>query len=179
MSRLLARSLIGALALVLAAVVPAGAEPRFDSGAGLPTVGDFVAITLDGTSQLTTAEIAPFVVIDDTNSNAGWNVTLEVPTLQNGTGADCSTGATSSIPTSTLSMNPPVVTPADQSTSIDGGAGYGYIDFTRPQKIVIADAGHGAGQYVVSPQIMKLPLASNLRAGSYCTQATIAITSGP
>jgi hypothetical protein len=179
------KALVGgivAVATLLTAVPAVGAgEPRFDdtNGNGLPTVSPFGDVTLGGTSQLTTAEIAPFVVIDDSGTLNGWNVTLVIPNFQNGTGADCSTGATASIDTSTMSMNAPIVSPGDGQTSMTGVTSAGFTDFTSPQKIVVADVGHGDGTYVISPQILKLTIPATALAGSYCTTATIAIDSGP
>ena len=82
------------LSVLLAA--PAIGDPRLDDGSGgsAPPISGFSTIALNGTPQLATASIAPFLVIDDSGMLGGWNVTLLVPTFQNGTGADCGTGST-------------------------------------------------------------------------------------
>jgi hypothetical protein len=166
--------------VAVGAANPAGAgPPRFDEGSGLPAVGNFTNVTLNGTPQLTTATIAPFVVIDDSGSLAGWNVTLLLPNFANGSGADCSTGATATLSAASASMNPPVVTAANPQTSMDGVTSAGFTDFTTPRKIVRAAAGYGEGTYTVSPQVLKFLVPETARADAYCTQATIAITSGP
>ena len=160
--------------------VPASADaPRFDVGAGLPTVSNFSPITLNGVAQMTTATISPFVVIDDAGTLAGWNVTLLVPAFHNGSGADCAVGATATIATTGLSMDAPLVAPADGSTDLTGVTSEGFTDFTTARKIVAADAGHGNGHYVVTPQLLKLPIPAVTLAGAYCTTATFAINSGP
>ncbi len=68
--------------------INAGAGPRFDTavatGAVFPTVGNFADVTMNGTPQLTSAEIAPFTVIDDSGTGAGWHVTLLVPDFTSG-----------------------------------------------------------------------------------------------
>ena len=56
-------AVVAAAWATLAAVVPAAAAPPgFEIGPGLPTVGNFAPVTLNGTDQLTSASIAPFVV---------------------------------------------------------------------------------------------------------------------
>jgi WxL domain surface cell wall-binding len=172
---------IAAAALVAVATAkPAPADPpSFDSGAGFPTVGNFNPVTLNGTDQLSSASIAPFVVTDDSGALAGWNVTLLVPDFRNGTGADCATGATASIAGANVSMKAPVVTAADAFTSMTGVTAEGFTDFTTPRKIISAAVGEGAGTYDVAPEMLKLIVPANTLVGAYCAQATIAITSGP
>ena len=168
------------VAFVTATVSPAAAgPPAFDSGPGLPTVGNFHPVTLNGTDQLTSATIAPFAITDDSGLLAGWHVTLLVPNFQNGTGADCSVGATAAITGSNLSMNAPVVSAGDAQTDMTGVTAAGFTDFTTPRAIITASAGNGAGVYDVAPAILRLVVPANTLVGAYCTQATIAITSGP
>jgi hypothetical protein len=180
-AKVLAAGLVAIGALTVLVPAAGAGEPRFDdsNGGGLPTVSSFGSVTLDGTSQLTTATIAPFVVVDDSGTRNGWNVTLQVPDFRNGTGADCSAGATATIPANTLSTNAPVVAPADGQTSMTGVTSAGFTDFTSAQKIVVATSGHGDGTYTISPQLLKLTIPASARADSYCTLATIAIASGP
>jgi hypothetical protein len=162
--------------------VSAGTGPRFDdtNGGGVfPTVANFQAVTLNGTPQLTAATIAPFTVVDDSGDEAGWNVTLTIPALQNGTGADCATAADHTIAVTGISMNPAVVRVATTDTVMTGVSSAGFTDFTAARKIVVATATHGMGSYTVSPQLLKLVVPSQTAIGTYCTQATIAITQGP
>lgn len=164
----------------LAVASPANADPpAFDAGAGFPTISNFNPVTLNGTSQLTSAAIAPFVITDDSGSLAGWHVTMLVPDFQNGTGAGCTVGATATIAGANLSMNAPVVTAADVTTSMTGVTSTGYTDFTTPRTIIDAAAGAGAGTYDVAPALLHLVVPASTLTGSYCTEATIAITSGP
>ena len=98
-------------ALMIAAMIaaPAHADLLVNAGtldfdpAGAPTIGDFTAVTLDGTPQLTSLTVAPFTIIDSTGSASGWNVLLTVPDLVNG-------GDT--ILASNVSMSAPIVTAA-------------------------------------------------------------------
>jgi hypothetical protein len=163
-----------------ATMTPAYADPpSFDGGVGYPTVSNFNPVTLNGTDQLTSAVIAPFVITDDSGSLAGWHVTLAVPDFRNGTGSDCTIGATATIAGANVSMNAPVVTAADVMTSMTGVTSTGFSDFTSPQTVISAAAGAGAGTYDVAPEILKLMVPANVFTGTYCTEATIAITTGP
>lgn len=172
-----------AAAVILAATGGrAGAdEPRFDNsnGVGFPTIANFGEVTLTGTQQLTAASMSPFVVVDDSGALAGWNVTLLLPNFRNGTGADCATNSTASVPATSISMNPPVIEAANAQTDLTGVTGHGWTDFTSARKIVTASAGHGDGTYRILPQVLKLTVPATTRADTYCTLATIAITSGP
>lgn len=164
-------------ALVVAGASPASADPpQFDTA---PTIGSFSAVTLNGTSQLTTATITPFIIEDSSGSLNGWNVSVTIPDFQNGTGDDCSTDATATLSTTGLTMSAPVVTPADETTSMTGVTATGYTDFTSPRVIVDAAAGEGAGTYDVSPDLLQLTISPATTPGAYCTLATIAIASGP
>jgi len=174
-------SVVSAATLLLVATAPpAGAALRLDAGGGTaPTVGGFAPVQLNGSVQLTTASISPFLVIDDTGNLAGWNVTLLVPDFRNGTGPDCTTNATASISATTLSMDAPVVAPADGQTSMTGVTSAGFTDFTSVRTIIDAAVTDGAGTYTVSPQILRLTVPVSTLSGTYCTAATIAIASGP
>ena len=167
-----------ALVVLLATAVPATAGPQFVGGTP-PNVGDFGPVTLNGVPQLTTATMDTFQVLDDSITPAGWNVTLQIPDLQNGTGGDCSTGATASIPGSNISMDAPAVAPADGLTSMTGVTSAGYTDFTSPQIIIDAQNGDGGGTYNVSPALVRLIVPDSTLAGTYCTVATLAINVGP
>jgi hypothetical protein len=171
----------GALAITLATATPAAADLRIDDGNGgsSPIISDFGDVTLNGSAQLASATIAPFTIIDDSGSGAGWNLSLQVPDFQNGTGVGCTTGATATIPANTLTMDAPVVAPADDSTTMDGVTAQAFIDFTSPQKIIVADVNQGAGTYTVAPQPMRLTVPTNAYAGSYCSEVTLALSSGP
>jgi hypothetical protein len=171
---------IAALVLALSGTArAAAAPPSFDGTAGFPTIGNFSPVTMNGNDQLTTATMAPFVITDDSGALAGWHVTLLVPDFRNGTGADCSTGATGSIDGTNLSMNAPDLSAAGGQTSMTGVTAAGFRDFTTARTIINAAAGDGAGTYDVAPERLQLVVPSGTLAGAYCAQATIAITSGP
>lgn len=163
-------------------VINAGVGPRFDDVNGssiFPTVNDFQPITLNGTAKLAVATINPFVVIDDSGDEAGWNVTLQIADLLDGTGAGCATGSTHTIAGSGISMKPPVVDNATDDTSMTGVSATGFTDFTAARKIVVATATNGMGAYTVAPQLVRAVIPATAAAGTYCAAATIAVASGP
>jgi len=166
------------LVVSLATAVPAAAGPQFVGGTP-PNIGDFGPVVLNGTPQLTTASMDTFQVLDDSVSPAGWNVTLQIPDLQNGSGPDCSTGATASIPGASISMDAPVVTPADGFTSMTGVTSAGFVGFTSPQIVIDAQNGDGSGTYNVSPALLRLVVPDGALTGTYCAIATVAINVGP
>ena len=76
-------------------------------------------------------------------------------------------------------MSAPIVTAGDAFTDMTGVTSAGFTDFTTAQPIITAAAGAAAGVYDVAPEILRLIVPANAMAGAYCSQATIAITSGP
>lgn len=175
------KRIFGALtaAILLAAIVaaPAHADLTVNAGsldfdpAGAPAIGNFSAVTLDGTPQLTSLTIAPFTIVDSTGSAAGWNVLLTIPDLVNGT---------DTIAASNVSMTAPVVTPAagaDMTQVVAHGSPVG--GFGSPVKIVVAQATHGEGTYLVSPRILKLTVPDTALVGTYISAGTVAVVSGP
>jgi len=173
--------------------ITGGTGPRFDTSvAGVPTfptVGNFNNVTMNGTPQLTSASIAPFTVIDDSGTGAGWSVTLTVPNFTD-VGGDVVLAAGAQ-------MNAPVVASGTADSPIGGVWGNDVGDFTAAKKIVEADPADlthnggaplasdgvtnvaGMGTYLVSPQILKLVVPANSTAGAYTTTATLAITNTP
>lgn len=175
--------------------INAGVGPRFDTavagGTVYPTVGNFNNVTMNGTPQLTSAVIAPFTVIDDSGTGAGWHVTLLLPNF-----ADGSTPA-NIVTAAGAQMNAPVVAAANTDSVMGGVWASPNVDFTAAKSIVTADPADvahnggapvgpdgvttvaGIGTYLVSPQILKLVVPANAIAGAYTSTATIAIVNGP
>ncbi|HUI48030.1 MAG TPA: hypothetical protein VL119_05005 [Acidimicrobiia bacterium] len=174
--------------------INAGTGPRFDTavagGTVYPTVGNFNDVTMNGSPQLTSASIAPFTVIDDSGTGAGWHVTLLLPNFTDGAPGDVvtATGA---------QMNAPVVAAGNADSAMGGVWSNDQSDFTTAKTIVDADPADlthnggapvgpdgattvaGMGTYLVSPQILKLVVPANAVAGAYTTTATIAIVNVP
>ncbi len=163
--------------------ITAGVGPRFDR--------NFNNVTMNGTPQLTSAVIAPFTVIDDSGSGAGWHVTLLLPNF-----ADAATPA-HVVSATGAQMNAPVVAAANTDSVMGGVWASPNVDFTSAKTLVHADPADlthsggapvgpdgvttvaGMGTYLVSPQILKLIVPANSIAASYTSAATIAIVNGP
>jgi len=172
---------LGSTALLsLAAFAPAAhADVVVNAGtldfdpAGAPTIGNFDPVTLNGNPQLTSLQVAPFTIIDATGSAAGWHVTLTVDDLVN---------TTSTIPATQITTSPWAVATAAGSSST-GVAGVDYsalgTDFSAGQIVMDATAGNGAGTYLVSPTILKLTVPVDALTGTYTSNATIAVATGP
>jgi hypothetical protein len=176
--------------------VTPGVGPRFDTadatGTVYPTVGNFNNVTMNGTPQLTSAVIAPFTVIDDSGSGAGWHVTLLVPDF-----ADATPVNPFVIPAANAQMNAAVVAAGNVDSPMGGVWADPNVDFTSAKTIAVADPTDlthnggaplgedgvtkvaGMGTYLVSPQILKLIVPANAHAAAYTTTATIAIVNGP
>ncbi len=167
---------LGSAALLVASLgnpaqadlVVTGGSLNFDGVA--PTVGNFAPITLNGTPQQSTLVIIPFTAEDSTGSAAGWHVLLTVPNLVNG-------GDT--ILASTMAMQAPNVAAVGTSNiaGVTGAAAAGNLN--TGEKIVVATATNGMGQYSVSPQPIKVVVPVTALAGTYVSAGTIAMVSGP
>jgi hypothetical protein len=173
--------------------ITAGSGPRFDTaaagGAVYPTVGAFNNVAMNGSPQLTSASIAPFTVIDDSGTGAGWHVTLLVP--------DFASVAGNVVPAAGAQMNAPVVAAGNTDSLMGGVWSNPNGDFTTAKTIVDADPADvahnggaplgpdgvtkvaGVGTYLVSPQILKLVVPANALADTYSTTATIAMVNVP
>jgi len=183
------KRLIGVLtaALLVAAMVaaPAHADLTVNAGTldfdptGAPAIGDFTAVTLDGTPQLTSLTVDPFTIIDSTGSADGWKVVLTIPDLVNDRGTPLVPGDDDTILASNVSMSAPVVTAAAGAdmTGVVAHASAG--GFNAGEKIVTATVAHGEGTYRVSPRILKLTVPDTALVGTYTSAGTVAVIDGP
>jgi hypothetical protein len=185
-------------------VVNGGTGPRFDTdvpSGTFPVVNDFAPVTLNGTPQLTSAEIPPFTIIDDSGTGAGWHVTFTLPNFDG-------TAATNPavLDASGASMNAPVLRAGTADSALGGVYTTAHTDFTAGQTIVTADPGNlatggtdavdhgngyaplgidgvthvaGMGTYLISPQILKLVVPDTTIADTYTTTANFTIAVGP
>jgi hypothetical protein len=174
-------------ALLLAALIaaPAHADLLVNAGtldfdpAGAPTIGDFSAVTLDGTPQLTSLTVAPFTIIDSSGTASGWNVLLTVPDLVNDPGTPLDPTDDDTILASNVSMSAPIVTPAAGASMTGVAAHVSAGGFNAGEKIVTATAAQGEGTYLVSPRILKLTVPDTALVGTYVSAGTVAVVSGP
>ncbi len=167
---------ISAAALLVATVgSPASADLVVTAGTlgfdgTAPTVGNFGPITLNGSPQQSTLVIIPFTVEDARGNAAGWHVLLTVPNLVNGA---------NTILASTIAMQVPVLAAIGTSSiagvSVAAAAGA----LATGEKIAVATATNGMGQYSISPQPLKVTVPVTARSGTYVSAGTIAMVSGP
>jgi hypothetical protein len=186
-------------------VVTGGTGPRFDTdvpSGTFPIVNDFTGVTLNGTPQLTSAEIPPFTIIDDSGTGNGWHVTFTLPNF-NGT----ANPNPAVLDASGASMNAPVLRAGTADSALGGVYTTAQVDFTGGQTIVTADPGNlaapavgdnvdhgngyaplgidgvthvaGMGTYLISPQILKLVVPNTTVADTYTATANFTIAVGP
>jgi hypothetical protein len=169
-------------ALMLAAMVgaPAHAAPGdlvvsagtldFDP-TGSPTFSVFSPVTLNGTPQLTSANITPFTVVDATGTGAGWHVVLTVPDLVNG-------GDT--IAATNITMSAPVVRGAAGSdTSLLTESPVTGVGLAGGVTIVSAALTGGEGTYLISPRILKVTVPDTAQVGTYTSAAVVTVVTAP
>lgn len=137
------------------------------------TVSDFAAVTLDGTAKTTTATMASFSVTD--SAGAGWHVTVQATQLAevNDVGQYVAGGKT--IPTSSLSMPAPAVTPGAAVTVTPGPYA---IDGATVQIASAASGATGTFDFTQGGPIT-LSLPAGVYARSYRSDVTVAVASGP
>ncbi len=149
-------------------------------------VADFPATTLDGTAKPVTATMADLTITDSRGNGFGWNVTIQAgqfaewdATANGGAGGYVSGGKTLAL--NSLQLPTPAVT-ADGTDSPPPSvmAGPHRIDTTAAVKIVSAAEGTGMGKYIMSvTEPLELTLPANAYAGSYRSDVTVSIVSGP
>src|SRR4051794_30219113 len=163
--------LLGVVALAGALLAAPAHGGTLDFGPpGHPTIGNFAPVTLTGVETITSVSIDPFSVVDSTGSGAGWNVTLTVTDLVNGT---------SVIPASSMTMPAPIVAPADGASMTGVVAHATGGNLASGEKIVTASAGNGEGAYLVSPSLLTVTIPAGAVAGTYGGSATLSVVSGP
>ncbi|MFT4034342.1 MAG: WxL domain-containing protein [Patulibacter sp.] len=147
------------------------------SATGLTIAADSIAFgstTLSGANTTLTTS-ATFTVDDESNSNAGWKVTLS-PTQFTASGgktlptdaltataaSDADGGSRCSAPSSTVSYSSPVALPSGTATPVFNSAAGG--------------SGRGPSQITLTTQ---LAIPANALQGSYSSTWTYTVSSGP
>lgn len=148
---------------------------------GAISVGDFGAVTLDGTVNTTTATMAAFSVNDSRGSGAGWSVTIGATEFAEWDGsAYVANGKT--IGASRTSLGNATVAKTDETSSAAPTmtAGAYTLDAGSAVKIASAAAdGSGMGSYTITPGAVSLTVDADTYARNYRSDVTVSLTSGP
>lgn len=176
---------VAVAALALAAIAgPASAAPGdvpvnagtlgFDQPLGTPAFSAFTSVTLNGSPQVTSANLAPYIVTDATGSGSGWNVTIQLSQLTNAS----HTLPMDSVHTTAgvVKADPGTTSPAPTMSALTGANG---ADHASPQKLASAAVNEGMGVYLVSPKPFVLTVPANAYVGTYASTVTVAVNSGP
>lgn len=152
-----------------------------------PTVGNFTAVTLDGTAKTTTASFDGFEVNDARGTGAGWNVTVQATqfaewdsALNAGAGGYVTGGKT--LAQNSLSLAAPTVA-ADGTTSAAPSitAGPHNVDAASAVKIASAATNAGMGKYdftqATTPLTLSIPTSAY--AKTYRSTLTVSTVTGP
>jgi hypothetical protein len=148
-------------------------------------IADFTPVTLDGTTQTTTAVVTPTSLTDSTGSGDGWQVSLKasVFTLAAADLLLAAVGAVGTLPLSSLELGiVSIVTVDVGSTPITNivKATQGKIDTVAGVNILSAPLTEGMGTYTVSMAPMTLTLLpASTYAGTYTSTVTETLTTGP
>ena len=144
------------------------------------TAGNFPSVTLDGTQNVVTANVNPYVVTDSRGGAAGWNLTVEATQFTSASTDTLPQGslrmALPPVPTKNAVDNPLGLTPTVQPTldAIDGGSA---------QKLVSAAAaplvGAGAWTFTPLPGALTLTVPGVVPPGTYTSTITTTLSSGP
>lgn len=147
-----------------------------------PQVGDFAAVTLNGTDQTSTATMDPFTVTDGRATGAGWNVTISATQFAEWETAAYIAGG-KLLPASSLTMPALTVAKDDPSSSAVPSitAGPYTIDSGSAVKLASADAdGTGMGSYIFSQSgPLSLSVPASAFAKLYRSDVTVSVNSGP
>lgn len=163
------------LALVTLAAVAAGDPAGAQSlSPATVTVSDFPAVVLNGEPATTTASMADFSVTD--SSGAGWHVSVSATQFAevDGTGAYVAGGKT--LPAGSLSMPAPTRSPSDPAVSVAPGP---YVIDGATVRIVTANVGVTGTYQITQAGSLTLSIPSSAYAGSYRSDITVSVQSGP
>jgi hypothetical protein len=147
-------------------------------------IADFTPVTLDGTTQTTTAVVTDTTLTDSTGSGNGWKVSLQASdfTLDAAGILAAATGASTTLSQSSLELGTVtiVVTEVGSTSITNIVISQGKIDTVAGINILSASLNEGMGTYTVSMAPMTLTLLPNeVYAGTYTSIVTQTLTSGP
>ena len=170
-------------------VLAAAADPDAVVTGGTLTIAelaiaDFTPVTLDGTTQPTTAVVTDTALTDSTGAGDGWQVSLKASafTLAAADLLLAADGAVGTLPLSSLELGTVSIAVVDTGstaiTNID--VLQGKIDTVAGLNILSAPLNEGMGTYTVSMLPMTLTLLpASTYAGTYTSTVTQTLISGP
>lgn len=164
-----------ALGLALALVPPAMSAGTQSLSPSTVTVSDFAPVTLGGTAAATTATMSNFSVSD--SAGAGWNVTVDATQFRefDATAGQYVVGG-KVLPTGSLSMPAPTITPASPLVVLTAGP---YALDGTSVKIASAVAGTSGTWDFTQNGSLSLALPASAYARVYRSDITVAVASGP
>jgi WxL domain surface cell wall-binding len=143
-----------------------------------PSASDFPSTQLTGAQQTIHTNFANWGVKDATGSGAGWHVTFQA--------SQFSGSGPITLPTGSLVLTTPVITPSGINLAVppisegatftlDGGSAVGVVD---------ALAGTGQGSWTMTQANLAggdlaLTVPANAAAGTYTSNLTFTLSSGP
>ena len=184
--------LVGTAVLAMAIGAPAGAAAATDNtsitlGPGTlsfsvaPTADDFPGTTLTGATQTITTNFNDWRVNDARGNGGGWNVTIAA--------SQFSDGGSNALPTSSLTLKPPVVTKVDLLNlalpPLPQGIPPWTIDSGSAVKVESAQAGTGQGEWnfdhvnLSGSKDLSLTVPADAAAGTYTSTITSTLSTGP
>jgi hypothetical protein len=143
-----------------------------------PSASDFATTALTGAQQTINTNLASWGVDDATGSGAGWHVTMEASQFS-GTG-----GIT--LPTGSLALTTPVVTPAGINLAVPPLAQGATFTLDNGSAVTVVDAlaGTGQGAWTMTQSNLAggdlaLTVPADAAAGTYTSDLTFTLASGP
>jgi hypothetical protein len=149
------------------------------------TFSDFGPVTLTGVQQTSTATWSITDVVDGRGTGDGWNLSLTLTQLKEyDTGGSAYVVDGKAIATSSVTVTTaPVVTLADDTSSptntitvVSNGTA---LDTGSPVKLLSAAVDGGMGSYAISDMTSTLAIRADTYAGTYKSDATVALVTGP
>lgn len=170
-----ARRVGASLALVtLAAVALGDAAGAQSLSPATVTVSDFPAVVLNGEAATTTASMADFSVTDSTG--VGWHVSVSATQFAEVDGGGQYVTGGKTLPAGSLSMPAPTLSPSDPNVSVAPGP---YVIDGAAVQIVTANAGVTGTFQITQSGSLTLSIPSSAYAGSYRSDITVSVQSGP
>ncbi|MDP9069504.1 MAG: WxL domain-containing protein [Actinomycetota bacterium] len=186
---LLAVTVVSTLAMPAASAATDPTDISLTGGdltATTPTVGDFAAVTLDGTAKSTTAAMGTWDVTDARGTGLGWNLTFQATqfaewdsTLNAGAGGYVTGGK--KLAASSLKMPVPSVLADGTLSALPTILTGPYtLDSGSAVKVASAALDAGMGNYDFTPGgSLTLTVPANAYARTYRSEVTVSVVSGP